>query len=330
MQKNEKLLEVKNLSVCFPTSRGTVHAVNGISYDVCRGEVMGIVGESGSGKSASAYAMMQLLQSPGKVTDGQVLFEGKDILSLKHHELENFRGSQIGMIFQNPMQNLDPAFTIGYQLIETLQAHKKISRKDAFRESVQMLSAVGIHDPETMMKRYRHELSGGMQQRVMIAIALLCRPKLLIADEVTTALDVTIQDQIVQLLKKLKADNGMSIIFITHNFGLVADICDRVTVMYGGNVMEQGTVDDVFYRAAHPYTKGLIGAIPKVDINRSERLTPIEGTPIDPFHPPKGCVFHPRCAFCTEKCREEVPPLTAVGEGHIAACWQLGKEVSNG
>lgn len=319
----DKLLEVKNLCVSFPGRHGTVHAVNSISYDVCRGEVMGIVGESGSGKSAAAYAVMQLLKSPGHISGGEILFEGKDILKLSRRELENFRGSEIGMIFQNPMQCLDPVFTVGQQLEETLFAHRKISRAEAFNLSVDTLRSVGIHSPENMMKKYPHELSGGMQQRVMIAIALLCNPKLLIADEATTALDVTIQDQIVQLLKKLKNDTGMAIIFITHNFGLVADICDRVSVMYGGRIMEQGDVDEVFYSASHPYTKGLINAIPKADLLSKEKLMPIYGTPIDPFNPPIGCVFHPRCSECMEICRKEAPPKTELSVGHSASCWLL-------
>ncbi len=323
MTNTDKLLEIKNLSVVFPSKNGVVHAVNSISYDVYRGEVMGIVGESGSGKSASAYAVMQLLASPGKVTGGDIRFEGKDVLSFSRAELQDFRGSEIGMIFQNPMQCLDPVFTIGAQLTETLYAHRKISRADAVSASVEMLRSVGIHDAENIMRRYPHELSGGMQQRVMIAIALLCNPKLLIADEATTALDVTIQDQIVQLLKQVKNDRGMSIIFITHNFGLVADICDRVSVMYGGYIMEQGTVDDVFYAPSHPYTVGLINAIPKADLLSKDRLTPIYGTPINPFSPPDGCVFHPRCTHCMDICRKSKPPVHQVSDGHTASCWLL-------
>lgn len=326
IKKADKLLEIKNLSVSFPTRNGIVHAVNGISYDVLHGEVMGIVGESGSGKSASAYAVMQLLKPPGHVSEGEIRFENKDILSLSKRELENFRGSEIGMIFQNPMQCLDPVFTIGRQLTETLFAHQQISKADAVKASVEMLRSVGIHNPDDMMRRYPHELSGGMQQRVMIAIALLCGPKLLIADEATTALDVTIQDQIVQLLKKVKDDTGMSIIFITHNFGLVADICDRVSVMYGGHIMEQGSVDDVFYKPSHPYTKGLIQAIPKADLLAKDKLTPIYGTPINPLSPPSGCVFHPRCTYCMDVCRKSAPSVSQISDGHTASCWLLERD----
>ncbi len=320
---SDKLLEVKNLSVEFPGKRGVVHAVNGISYDVFPGEVMGIVGESGSGKSAAAYAVMQLLKPPGYISGGEIFFDGRDVRAFSRRELENFRGNEIGMIFQDPMQCLDPVFTIGSQLTETLHAHMEISKADAVKTSVEMLRSVGIHNPEGMMKRYPHELSGGMQQRVMIAIALLCKPRLLIADEATTALDVTIQDQIIRLLRRFKDESGMSIIFITHNFGLVADICDRVSVMYGGLIMEQGTVDDVFYASAHPYTRGLIHAIPKADPTAKEKLTPIYGAPIDPFDPPSGCVFHPRCAHCMEICRTSRPPETEVAAGHTASCWLL-------
>lgn len=323
--QDDILLDVQDLSVVFPTQRGVVHAVNRVNFDVCKGEVMGVVGESGSGKSTVAYSVMRLLKKPGKVDGGRLVFDGADIMELRTRELERFRGSRISMIFQDPMQCLDPVFTIGKQLIETIKAHENVTTAQARAASVEMLKNVGIHDAENMMNRYPFELSGGMRQRVMIAIALLCRPELLIADEPTTALDVTIQDQILQLLKKMKADMGMSVLFITHNFGIVAELCDRVTVMYGGRVMERGTVDDVFYNTAHPYTLGLMRAIPKADLLTNERLTAIEGTAVDPMNPPTGCVFHPRCPYCTEACKAAAPPETDLSDGHFVSCWRFSE-----
>ncbi|MBE6967609.1 MAG: ABC transporter ATP-binding protein [Ruminococcaceae bacterium] len=323
--QDDILLDVQDLSVVFPTQRGVVRAVNRVNFDVCKGEVMGVVGESGSGKSTVAYSVMRLLKKPGKIDGGSLVFDGTDILQLKARELERFRGSRISMIFQDPMQCLDPVFTIGKQLIETIKAHENVTTAQARAASVEMLKNVGIHDAENMMSRYPFELSGGMRQRVMIAIALLCRPELLIADEPTTALDVTIQDQILQLLKKMKDDMGMSVLFITHNFGIVAELCDRVTVMYGGRVMERGTVDDVFYNTAHPYTLGLMRAIPKADLLTNERLTAIEGTAVDPMNPPTGCVFHPRCPYCTEACKAAAPPETDLSDGHFVSCWRFSE-----
>lgn len=323
--QDDILLDVQDLSVVFPTQRGVVHAVNRVNFDVRKGEVMGVVGESGSGKSTVAYSVMRLLKKPGKVDGGRLVFDGADIMELRTRELERFRGSRISMIFQDPMQCLDPVFTIGKQLIETIKAHENVTTAQARAASVEMLKNVGIHDAENMMNRYPFELSGGMRQRVMIAIALLCRPELLIADEPTTALDVTIQDQILQLLKKMKDDMGMSVLFITHNFGIVAELCDRVTVMYGGRVMERGTVDDVFYNTAHPYTLGLMRAIPKADLLTNERLTAIEGTAVDPMNPPTGCVFHPRCPYCTEVCKATAPPETDLSDGHFVSCWRFSE-----
>jgi oligopeptide transport system ATP-binding protein len=320
---SDKLLEVRNLKVSFPTSRGVVRAVNGISYDVHRGEVMGIVGESGSGKSVSAYSIIGLLKSPAVIDRGSIRFEGRDILSMSRKQMEKFRGGEISMIFQDPMSSLDPVFSIGHQLTETLHSHKKISRSDARQQAIQMLQSVGIRDAQQVMKKYRSELSGGMCQRVMIAMALLCGPKLLIADEPTTALDVTIQDQIIRLLKDLQERNGMSMILITHNFGIVADICDSVSIMYGGTVVEQGSVNDVFYSPLHPYTKALMKAIPRVDYKEYERLIPVEGMPINALSPPGGCVFHPRCASCMQICRQKAPARKEISYGHSASCWLL-------
>ena len=324
--KKDRLLEIEDLSVSFESARGAVCAVNGISYHVNRGETLGIVGESGSGKSVSAYAAMRLLKKNSPRVSGQIHFDGRDVLAMSERELQRFRGEEIGMIFQDPMQCLDPVFTIGDQLTETLRAHKNIRKKEAWQESVQVLESVGIRDGESMMRRYQHELSGGMKQRVMIALALLCSPKLLIADEPTTALDVTIQDQIVGLLKKLCREKNMSMVFITHNFGIVADICDRVCVMYGGCIMEQGSVEQLFYESAHPYTKGLLKAIPKADVTNKERLVPIEGMPNDPFAKKDGCAFFERCPHARTVCGEKRPPFTEIAPGHEAACWLCREE----
>lgn len=315
------LLSVKDLTVEFPTPAGVLHAVNGLSYDVYPGEVMGIVGESGSGKSVAAYSVIGLLRTPGRITGGSIHFDGQDVLSLTKKKLLAFRGSEISMVFQDPMQCLDPSFTIGSQLMETLRAHEKISKAQAHRRSVDMLVSLGIRDPEGMMLRYPFELSGGMRQRVLIAIALLCRPRLLIADEPTTALDVTIQDQIMLLLKKVCRESGMSLVFITHNFGLVADICDKVTVMYGGHVMEQGSCEDIFYATAHPYTQGLMSAIPKADLLSDECLISIEGTPHDPIHPPAGCPFAPRCPLAMDICQTRCPGQTILSSTHSVSCF---------
>ena len=331
-EKKELLLDVRDLHVQFPTARGVVRAVNGVSYQVHEGEIMGIVGESGSGKSAAAYGVMGLLKPPGRVTDGEITFRGQDLLHMSHSDWAAFRGRRISMVFQDPMQCLDPVFTIGSQMTETLLAHEWMPRKEALQRSVEMLHSVGIHEPEQMMKRYPFELSGGMRQRVLIAMAILCKPDLLIADEPTTALDVTIQDQILRLLKRLKQETGMSIVFITHNFGIVADICDRVTVMYGGIVCERGTVEDIFYRTEHPYTRGLMQAIPRADLLTDERLVPIDGTPLDPLDPPTGCPFHPRCPRCMDICRVGLPGERMLSASHGTNCWlvsEKGSEVAS-
>ena len=330
--KKQKLLEVKNLHVSFFTPAGEVKAVNGISYDVDYDEVMGIVGESGSGKSVEAYSIIGLLQSPGKVMEGSITLEGEDMLAKSPSEMIDYRGSQVAMIFQNPMTCLNPVYTIGNQLTEALCAHdKKISRADAEKRAMEMMEMVGINNVEKRMKQYPHEFSGGMRQRVMIAMGLICHPQLLIADEPTTALDVTIQAQILDLMKDLQKKTGMGIIFITHNLGVVADICDKVSVMYAGKIVEQGPVDDIFYEPAHPYTVGLLRSMPRVDAQSYERLIPIEGTPVDMLNPPEGCPFAPRCEKCMKICLKKMPPYVEVGENHRSACWlrvqeQLNKE----
>ena len=334
----KKLLEIKDLKVSFFTPAGEVKAVGGISYDIGYGEVMGIVGESGSGKSVEAYSIMGLLQSPGKVIGGSIVFEGEDILAYDKNQMTDFRGNSVSMIFQNPMTCLNPVYTIGDQLTEALRAHNKsISAADANKKAMEMLELVGINNVEKRMKQYPHEFSGGMRQRVMIAMGLICSPKLLIADEPTTALDVTIQAQILELMKDLQKKTGMGIIFITHNLGVVAEICDKVSVMYAGRIVEQGKVDDIFYSPAHPYTIGLLTSMPRVDAEEYERLIPIEGTPVDMLNPPEGCPFAPRCASCMQVCLKKMPPYVELGEGHRSACWlriqeQMSKkeEQSNG
>ena len=320
--KKQKLLEVKNLHVSFFTPAGEVKAVNGISYDVDYDEVMGIVGESGSGKSVEAYSIIGLLQSPGKVMEGSITLEGEDMLAKSPSEMINYRGSQVAMIFQNPMTCLNPVYTIGNQLTEALRAHdKSISKEEADKRAMEMLEQVGINNVEKRMKQYPHELSGGMRQRVMIAMGLICHPKLLIADEPTTALDVTIQAQILELMKELQKKNHMGIIFITHNLGVVAEVCDKVSVMYAGKMVEQGPVDDIFYQPGHPYTMGLLRSMPRVDAESYERLIPIEGTPVDMLNPPEGCPFAPRCEHAMKVCLQKMPPYVELGDNHRAACW---------
>jgi len=320
---NKKLLEIKDLKVTFFTHAGEVKAVGGISYDLDYGEVMGIVGESGSGKSVEAYSIIGLLQSPGKIVGGEILFENKNILEFDKKQMQDFRGNEIAMIFQNPMTCMNPVYTVGNQLIEAVLCHHKIPKKEAQKRAIDMLNLVGINNPENRMKQYPHELSGGMRQRVMIAMGLICDPKLLIADEPTTALDVTIQAQILELMKEIQKNTQMSIIFITHNLGVVADICHRVSVMYAGKIVEQGNVDDIFYNTSHPYTKGLLKSMPRVDAEGYERLIPIEGTPVDMLNPPEGCGFATRCQSCMKICLKEAPPTIEVGERHTSSCWLL-------
>lgn len=325
-RKNENLLEVKNLKVSFFTPAGEVKAVGGIDYNLKYNEVMGIVGESGSGKSVEAYTIMGLLQSPGKVLDGEILFEGENILDYSDKEMEDFRGNKASIIFQNPMTCLNPVYTVGNQLMEAVLSHKNISKEDARKKAIEMLELVGISNPEKRLEMYPHELSGGMRQRIMIGMGLICEPRLLIADEPTTALDVTIQAQILELMKNIQKKTKMSIIFITHNLGVVAKICDRVSVMYAGKIIEQGTVDDIFYKASHPYTYGLMKSLPRIDTNVHERLKSIEGTPVDMLDPPKGCGFASRCEHCMKICLREDPPEIAIDKDHWLKCWLLASE----
>lgn len=317
----KKLLEVEDLRVSFFTPAGEVKAVNGISYDINYGEVMGIVGESGSGKSVEAYSIIGLLQSPGRVVGGKITFDGEDVLAYDEKQMQAFRGSKVSMIFQNPMTCLNPVYTVGNQLIEAVRCHENVSKQEAAERAMEMLRLVGINNVEKRMKQYPHEFSGGMRQRVMIAMGMICNPKLLIADEPTTALDVTIQAQILELMKDLKEKIKMSIIFITHNLGVVAEICDKVSVMYGGRIIEQGPVDDIFEKPSHPYTQGLLRSMPRVDAESYERLIPIEGTPVDLLNAPKGCPFAPRCEHCMKICLDQMPEYSNISEKHISACW---------
>jgi len=322
----KKLLEVKDLEVSFFTPVGEVKAVGGISYELNYGEVMGIVGESGSGKSVEAYAVMGLLQDPGKVIGGSITFDGEDLLSYNKDQMQQFRGNQASMIFQNPMTSLNPVYTVGNQLMEAMKCHdKNISNEEAQKQSIKMLELVGINNPDKRMKQYSHELSGGMRQRIMIAMSLICSPKLLIADEPTTALDVTIQAQILELMKEIQKKTHMSIIFITHNLGVVAEICDKVCVMYAGKIVEKGTVDQIFYNASHPYTFGLLRSMPRIDAIEYERLIPIDGTPVDMLNLPSGCAFAPRCDKCMNICLKKTPPTVTVEENHESSCWLLVK-----
>ena len=321
-KENQKLLEVKDLHVSFFTPAGEVKAVGGISYDLNYGEVMGVVGESGSGKSQEAYSIMGLLQSPGKVTGGSITFEGRDVLAMSKEEMTNFRGNKVAMIFQNPMTCLNPVYTIGNQLVEALRAHdKSISKEDAEKRAMEMMEMVGINNVEKRMKQYPHEFSGGMRQRVMIAMGLICHPQLLIADEPTTALDVTIQAQILELMQELRKKLGMSIIMITHDLGVVASMCEKIAVMYAGHIVEYGTTDEIFYQPGHEYTKGLINSIPKLNTAEHERLVPIEGTPVDLLNPPAGCPFAPRCKNCMKICLSKMPPRTELSDTHYTYCW---------
>lgn len=317
----DKILEVKNLRTSFFTHAGEVKAVNGVSFSLNKGEALGIVGESGSGKSITVMSVMRLLADNGKIMDGEVLFKGESIVSIPEKTMESIRGNEMGMIFQDPMTSLNPVLTVGEQLMEPLKKHKKMSKDQAFKKAVEMLALVGIPSPESRMKQYPHEFSGGMRQRVMIAMALTCEPQLLIADEPTTALDVTIQAQILEIMKDLKERLDTSIILITHDLGVVADVCDRINVMYGGTIVESGTSEDVFYNPRHPYTWGLLKSVPNPKDLVKERLKPIEGQPPDLLNPPKGCPFAARCDYAMEICTEMRPEQFKISEGHTAACF---------
>ena len=317
----KEILNVENLSVTFPASSGKIKAVRGISFDLKEGETLGIVGESGSGKSVTAFSVIGLLPE-GADVKGRCVFNGSDLFSLSEKEFEALRGSEIGMIFQDPLSSLDPCFTIADHLVGTLKAHGMKDKKAAWTQAEEMLRSVGIKNSEQVMKQYPFELSGGMRQRIMIAMALLCKPKLLLADEPTTALDVTVQDQILRLLKKLKSENRTSMLFITHNFGIVARLCDRVIVMYGGRVMERASVKEIFENPVHPYTRALLAAIPRMDDDKNVPLPAISGHPHDPHSDFDGCPFMERCEYADEMCRRR-PDEIFVREGHFAACYHI-------
>jgi oligopeptide transport system ATP-binding protein len=317
-----KLLEVKNLKTQFFTQDGVVHAVNGISYSVDKGETVAIVGESGSGKSVGVMSLIRLIpQPPGRIVDGEVLFDGQDLLKLSEEQLRHVRGNRIAMIFQDPMTSLNPVLTIVRQITESLELHMKMNREQARKRAVQLLELVGIPGADSRLDDYPHQFSGGMRQRVMIAMGLSCDPQLLIADEPTTALDVTIQAQIVDLVNRLKDELGMAIIWITHDLGVVAGMAQRVIVMYSGFIIEEAPVDELYANPRHPYTLGLLRSIPRLDLGRQKRLIPIEGLPPDLLELPNQCPFAPRCAFVFDKCWQENPPLEPVGPDHTAACW---------
>jgi oligopeptide transport system ATP-binding protein len=317
-----KLLEVKNLRTQFFTQDGVVNAVNGISYTLNEGETLGIVGESGCGKSVGVMSLIRLIpMPPGRVTDGEVWFEGQDLLRLSDDEIRQVRGNRIAMIFQDPMTSLNPVLTIGRQISEALELHMGMDKQQARQRSAELLTLVGIPGADKRLDDYPHQFSGGMRQRVMIAMGLSCDPKLLIADEPTTALDVTIQAQIVELVKKLRDEIGMAIIWITHDLGVVAGLADRMIVMYAGFIVEESAVKELYANPRHPYTLGLLGSLPRLDEDRPERLRSIEGLPPDLIDLPPGCPFYARCIYRIERCQRENPPLETVGPNHKVACW---------
>ena len=318
------LLEVRDLRTEFNTEGGIVKAVDGISYDIQEGETLGLVGESGCGKSVSALSLLRLIPDPpGKIVGGEVIFDGLDLLTLSERQMRGIRGNKIAMIFQEPMTSLNPVLTIGRQLTETVEIHMGLNPEAAVRRAVELLEMVGIPDAKSRLSAYPHQFSGGMRQRVMIAIALSCNPRLLLADEATTALDVTIQAQILELIKKLSSELGTAVIIITHNLGVVARYADRVNVMYAGKIIERGTADEIYETPKHPYTRGLLGSVPRLDVDRADRLASIEGMPPDLDRLPPGCSFQPRCRYAVEQCLAESPTLTSNdGEQHEYACWR--------
>jgi len=323
---SERLLEIKNERLSFFTPAGEVKALNDVSFSMDQGDVLGIVGESGSGKSVTAYSIMGLTAHPGRLIGGEINFNGHRIDLLQEKDLRKIRGNEVSIIFQDPMTSLNPVYTIGDQITEVLLLHTHCSKKQAKDKAIELLSLVGINEPERRVRQYPHELSGGMRQRVMIAIALACEPKLLIADEPTTALDVTIQAQILELMMELKKKLGMSIIMITHDLGIVSTICEKIAVMYAGKIVEYGTIDDIFYSPSHEYTKGLLNSIPKLTEVGHEKLIPIEGSPVDMLKPPLGCPFAPRCKSCMKICLDQMPEYTYLSDVHYSACWLLQKK----
>ncbi|WP_418745574.1 ABC transporter ATP-binding protein [Frisingicoccus sp.] len=327
---SEYLVNIQHERLSFFTPAGEVKALNDVSIHLNEGEVLGIVGESGSGKSVTAYSLMGLTAYPGKLIGGSLDFNGHHINDMTEKDFCKMRGNEVSIIFQDPMTSLNPVYTIGNQIEEVIRLHTDKDKKQSRERAKELLELVGINEPEKRLKQYPHELSGGMRQRVMIAIALACEPKLLIADEPTTALDVTIQAQILELMMELKEKLGMAIIMITHDLGIVASMCERIAVMYAGRIVEYGTTDDIFYNPKHEYTKGLLKSIPRLDATKHERLVPIEGTPVDMLNPPKGCPFAPRCEQCMRICLREMPPVTEFGEIHYTQCWMNQKAQMEG
>lgn len=321
-----KILEVKNLKTSFFTHLGEVQAVRGSTFSMNEGDILGIVGESGSGKSVTALSVIKLIDEPGRIKEGTITFNGRDITDLSNSEMSDLRGNEIAMIFQDPMTSLNPVFTIKSLMTEVILRHTEMSKKEALEHAIKMLDLVGIPEPESRINAYPHQFSGGMRQRVMIATALSCNPKLLIADEPTTALDVTIQAQILELLLKLQKETNTSIIIITHDLGVIAEVCTDIIVMYGGMMMEKGTVDEIFYEASHPYTNGLHSSIPHVVSGSRDRLIPIEGSPPDLMKPPTGCPFSPRCPHAMKVCLEQAAPMFKISDTHTSACWLLHED----
>lgn len=322
------LLQVKELKTYFYTDAGVVKAVDGVSYDLTEGETLGLVGESGCGKSVSALSILRLIAyPPGKIVGGEILFEGKDLLKISEEEIRDIRGNKIAMIFQEPMTSLNPVLTIGLQIGEALELHRNMNKREAREESIRLLKMVGIPDPERRIEDYPHQFSGGMRQRVMIAMALSCNPKLLIADEPTTAVDVTIQAQLLEVIKELTSSLGTAVILITHNLGVVARHVNRMAVMYAGRIVEQGPAKEVYAHPQHPYTIGLLASVPRLDKPRKERLVPIDGQPPNLITLPPGCSFMPRCSYRMERCLRERPELRPVGDSHFTACWADMKKI---
>lgn len=321
----KRVLEVENLHTSFFTHLGEVKAVSGVSFEVEQGEVVAIVGESGSGKSVTALSVMRLIQEPGKIIQGSIRFEGKDLVNLPEKQMEKIRGNQISMIFQDSMTSLNPVMKVGAQISEALRRHQGMTKIQARQRTLELLRLVGLPSPEERFSQYPHEFSGGMRQRAMIAMALACNPKLLIADEPTTALDVTIQAQIMELLHELKEKMGTAIILITHDLGVVAGMADKVLVMYGGKIVESGSVEDVYYHSQHPYTWGLLNSVPRLDLDENQRLVPIDGQPPDLLAPPVGCAFIDRCSYAMEVC-QQMPIFFGVSQNHVSRCWLLHPE----
>ncbi len=316
------LLEVGGLKTYLHTAQGVVKAVDGVSFDVNEGETVALVGESGCGKTMTALSIMRLIPRPqASIVGGEIRFQGRDLLKLDDEEMRRIRGAEIAMIFQEPMTSLNPVLTIGRQITETLEAHNSISKADARSRALELLRLVGLPDPAERLAAYPHQFSGGMRQRVMIAIALSCRPKLILADEPTTALDVTIQAQLLELMRGLSRKFGVALVIITHNLGVVARYADRVNVMYAGKIIESGTAAEIYRNPRHPYTIGLLHSVPRLDQPRKSKLDPIEGQPPDMWNLPPGCSFEPRCKFAAEKCAHEIPPLREIQSGHTSACW---------